>query len=175
MNNIYDCGRHYWHAHGIIVFQSGYNIISHNKVHDMPYTGITLTAMGEQFFTMWGLGQNEMSSTIRWDEVHINPYDYTGINGDSPTFREIERYLFTRNNLVEYNELTDVMKILGDGNAIYIRFCPRGNVIRRNYIHDIISEALFSRNATTSTIILLPACMRMMTRRMFTVFRSTDT
>jgi hypothetical protein len=139
-NEIYDCGRQYWHSHGIILFQTGYNVVSHNRIYDMPYTGITLTAIGEQFFTEWGLRQNEMSATIRWDEVHVNPYDYTGINGDSPTFGEIERYLFTRNNVVEYNEINDVMRVLGDGNAIYLRYCPRGNQIRRNFIHNIVGE-----------------------------------
>ena len=29
------------------------------------------------------------------------------------------------------------MQYLGDGNAVYVSGCGEGNIIRRNYIHDM--------------------------------------
>ena len=55
---------------------------------------------------------------------------------------DVRRFLHTRNNQIEYNEIHHVMEMLGDGNGIYIRGAGPGNVIRRNYIHDLVAPMI---------------------------------
>ena len=40
---------------------------------------------------------------------------------------------------IEYNEIHNVMETMGDGNGIYIRGAGAGNVIRRNYVHHLVT------------------------------------
>jgi hypothetical protein len=71
-----------------------------------------------------------MTSTVRRKEIDIR---------GGFTLSRVKSYLHTRNNLVEYNEIYDVMQILGDGNGIYVRFTGPGNIIRRNYVHHVLA------------------------------------
>jgi hypothetical protein len=124
-----DCGRLIWHSPGIHLWQSGNNKVTRNLVRDLPYTGIIVSGVGAQFFRNPQAPARELERTIRWGEVPVGP-DYTTAT--------IQSYLHTRNNLVAGNEITGVMRTLGDGNGIYIRFAAQtGNVIRGNYVHNI--------------------------------------
>lgn len=132
-NLIHHIGQDWWHNLGIFVWQSSGNRISHNTIHHCGYTAICVT--GRIIFDRSGMG--EASKSIRWDEIGED----TDV-GDTPEsatrwWYRMEKYLHARNNIIENNEIYRVMERLGDGNGIYISGCGGGNVVRKNYIHDI--------------------------------------
>ena len=129
-NDIHHCGEVYWHCGGIFVWQSGHNRIAHNAVHDMPYSGVVVSGVRPHFFKVED--RRECSRTIRWDEV--------GGVGQKP-YSEIMTYLHSRHNVLEYNEVYHTMQRLGDGNGIYVSGTGPGNVLRRNYLHDVLGYA----------------------------------
>jgi hypothetical protein len=83
------------------------------------------------FFTRNG---RELGRTIRRHEI--------GGLRRAPTLAGVRPYLHTHDNLIEYNEIHNVMEKMGDGNGIYIRGAGAGNVIRRNYIHHLVTPML---------------------------------
>ena len=124
-NHLHRCGRLRWHSPAIFVWQSGENRIAGNEIHDLPYAGIVLSGVRPHFFRQ--PVRRECSSTIRFDET-----------GAPETYADALPFLHTRNNIVEDNELYRAMQVLGDGNGIYISGSGHGNVIGRNYVHDIL-------------------------------------
>ncbi len=60
----------------------------------------------------------------------------------NPKLEDVRPFLHSRDNKVEYNEIHHVMETMGDGNGIYIRGAGAGNVIRRNYIHHLVTPML---------------------------------
>jgi hypothetical protein len=149
-NHIHHSGEIYWHSHGIIVHQSGENTISHNYIHHMPRKAICLCGVRAQFFDPEGaaavLHLRECAPHIRWHE--IKNIDRVHEEGRMATrvydaeWPEIVRYLHTKNNVVEYNEVYRVAQIFGDGSAINISGTGEGNIIRRNYLHHIFNRNL---------------------------------
>ncbi|MHC4126092.1 MAG: right-handed parallel beta-helix repeat-containing protein, partial [Planctomycetota bacterium] len=126
-NCIHDCGQIYWHSFGILLWQSGENRIANNLVYNLPYDGIGLVGCRPHFFAEpFKNGWREVSSTIRFNEV-----------GDATKWDDIITFLHCKGNIIENNELHSVMKILGDGNAIYSSATGLFNIIRRNYIHHV--------------------------------------
>ncbi len=129
-NHIHHVGEIYSHAPGIFLWQSGENRVAHNLVHHTPYSGIIVSGVMTEFFSKRS-NARELSRTIRWGEV--------GLARGEITWEEVRPFLHTHDNLIEYNEIHHAMQQLGDGNGIYIRGAGAGNVIRRNYIHDLVS------------------------------------
>ena len=128
-NYIHHIGRLWSHSLGIWLWQSGHNLVSHNTIHDVPYTAIAVTGR-----IIWDrAGQEECSRTVRWTEVG----DFTG----EEDWVERERFLHSRNNILEYNDLHHVMTVMNDGNGIYISGAGKGNIMRGNYVHDTPQEA----------------------------------
>jgi hypothetical protein len=125
-NHIHDCGLILEHSHGIVMCQSGYNRIAHNYIHHMPRKAICLTGVRVQYFQKRDQDTRECGRTIRWHEV-----------GGASEWSEILPFLHTRKNLVEYNEVERCLQKLGDGSAVNVSGAGLGNVLRRNYIHDI--------------------------------------
>ncbi|MFN3150394.1 right-handed parallel beta-helix repeat-containing protein [Bremerella sp.] len=130
-NHIHHTGRIYSHSPGIMVWQSGENRIANNLVHHTPYTGIIISGCMTDFFTKHG---RELGRTIRRHEIAYLP--------KNPQLTDVRRYLHTHDNLIEYNEIHHAMEELGDGNAIYVRGAGAGNIIRRNYIHDLVAPMI---------------------------------
>jgi len=130
-NHIHHVGEIYWHSPGIFVWQSGENRVANNLVHHTPYTGIILSGCMTSFFTRQG---RELGRTIRRHEIGDLP--------KRPELEDVRPYLHTHDNLIEYNEIHKVMEKMGDGNGIYIRGAGGGNVIRRNYIHHLVTPML---------------------------------
>ncbi len=128
-NHIHHTGELYWHSPGILAWQSGENRVSNNLIHNTPYSGIILSGCVTRFFQIHD--GREIARTIRWHEVGGGPA--------KKTLDQVRPFLHTRDNLIEYNEIHHVMERLGDGNGIYIRGSGSGNVIRRNYIHDLVA------------------------------------
>jgi hypothetical protein len=127
-NHVHHTGRIYSHSPGIMVWQSGDNRVANNLVHNTPYTGMIVSGCMTHFFTR--PDDRELVRTIRWHEVGSKP-------GNEPP--QAERFLHTRNNVFEYNEIHHAMEELGDGNGIYVRGAGGGNVIRRNYVHHLVA------------------------------------
>lgn len=130
-NHIHHVGRIYSHSPGIMLWQSGENRVANNLVHHTPYTGIIISGCMTHFFDRQG---RELSRTIRRHEVGRLP--------KQPRPEDVRPYLHTHDNVIEYNEIHDAMEMLGDGNGIYIRGAGSGNVIRRNYIHHLVTPMI---------------------------------
>ncbi len=134
-NHIRNVGEVYWHSPGIMVWQSGENIVQNNLIEDAPYTGIMVSGR-----ISWNpTGAGEASRTIRWNEVEsqigVLGVDYP----NNPEWSVREPFLHGRDNLVSRNEIRNVMEILADGNGIYISGAGKDNVIRENLIHNCTS------------------------------------
>lgn len=127
-NHIHHAGRIYLHSPGIMVWQSGENRVANNLIHHMPYCGMIVSGCMTHFFTRNG---RELGRTIRRHEIRDLPR--------TPKLEDVRPYLHTHDNLIEYNEIHNVMEKMGDGNGIYIRGAGGGNVIRRNYIHHLVT------------------------------------
>ena len=130
-NDIHHVGLIYWHSPGIYVNQSGDNRVANNLIHHTNYTALNVSGFVTRFFVKQN--KRESSRTIRWHEIAEKPKK-------NPTLNDLRPYLHTRNNLIELNEIHHAMQILGDGNGIYIRGAGPGNVIRRNYIHHLVTK-----------------------------------
>ncbi len=123
-NYIHHIGRLWWHSLGIWAWQSGENLISHNTIHNVPYTAIAVTGR-----IGWDRsGKSECSQTVRWAET--DPF-----NG-SESWEERERFLHARHNIIENNDIHHVMDVMNDGNGVYISGAGHGNIVRGNYVHD---------------------------------------
>ncbi len=123
-------GEYYWHSPAIFAWQSGENLIAHNDITHMPYTGIVVS--GRIIWDRRGIG--ECSKTIRWDEVDQalgKKYN------EEPDWYLREPFLHARKNILRRNRISRVMEKMGDGNAIYVSGCGGGNVVKRNYVYDI--------------------------------------
>lgn len=129
-NHIQQVGQIYAHCPGIFLWQSGENRVANNLIHHVPYAGIIVSGVMTRFFAKRS-NARELSRTFRWHEIKGKT--------KSPTLEKVRPYLHSHDNLIEYNEIHHAMSQLGDGNGIYIRGAGAGNVIRRNYIHHLIS------------------------------------
>jgi hypothetical protein len=133
-NHLHHLGLFYWHCTGIFIWQSGDNTIGDNYLHDLPYTAIVCS--GRTIYDREGHG--ECSGTINWDDVEAqcgkdyvhNVWHYSGIT----SWAMREPLMHSRDNLIEYNRIHDVMQIMGDGNGIYVSGAGGGNVVRYNAV-----------------------------------------
>lgn len=142
-NEVTKVGTLFLHSPGIFIWQSGHNEISHNHVHDLAYTGILVTGVRRRFFDpifqemgktnpfrQWNFTKDtrEHSSTIRWDEIKL---------GDDITdWANYEPYMHARGNVLEFNEVHDCLKVLHDGNCIYLSGNGDGNIVRYNVTYN---------------------------------------
>lgn len=129
-NDIHHVGEIYWQSPGIYICQSGENRVANNLIHHTNYTGLIVSGIVHRFITRGD--KRESMRTVRWHELSDLP--------KNPTPDDVRPFLHTRHNLIENNEIHHAMQILGDGNGVYIRGAGPGNVIRRNYIHHLVSD-----------------------------------
>lgn len=130
-NHIHHIGEVYWHSPGIFLWQSGENQVSNNLIHHTNYTGLILSGVMTDFFMKNG---RELTRTIRKQDLSHLPKQVS--------YEEVLPYLHTHDNKIEYNEIHHAMMRMGDGNAIYIRGAGENNLIRRNYIHDMVADMI---------------------------------
>lgn len=139
-NEITKVGQLFLHSPGIFVWQSGHNLIAHNHIHELAYTGMVISGVRRRFFgpifeqmnvknpffAKWQFDKEnrEHSSTIRWDEITLN--------GDIEDWNLYEPYMHARGNIIEFNEVHDCLKLLHDGNCIYLSGNGAGNIVRYN-------------------------------------------
>ena len=67
------------------------------------------------------------SRTIRWDEITL---------GDITDWASYEPYMHARENVIEFNEVHDCLKLLHDGNCIYLSGNGKGNIMRSNVTYN---------------------------------------
>lgn len=139
-NHIHHVGRIHTHSPGIFLWQSGENRVANNLVHHTPYSGIIVSGIVTTFFSKNGNGR-EIVRTIRRHEI--------GTKKGQRTLEDVRPFLHSHDNLIEYNEIHHAMQRLNDGNGIYIRGCGAGNIIRRNYIHDLLAPTVMQSSIRT--------------------------
>ncbi|MDQ8183489.1 right-handed parallel beta-helix repeat-containing protein [Pelagicoccus sp. SDUM812005] len=141
-NEITRVGRLFLHSPGIFVWQSGHNRISRNHIYDQAYTGLVVSGVRRRFFaplfeemgvenpyTQWMFpeGTREHLPTIRWDEVRLSSVE---------DWSAYESYMHARGNIIEFNEIHDCLKLLHDGNCIYLSANGDGNIVRYNVTYN---------------------------------------
>ncbi|MFG3063845.1 discoidin domain-containing protein [Streptomyces sp. NPDC048231] len=103
---------------GIFAGYTDHTVISHNKVYDLPYSGISVG---------WGWGLTDKGGDS----------NYPGNSGvpvwDAPTT--------ARANKITDNEVSDIMKSQADGGAIYTLSANPGGIVSGNYIRNIPEHA----------------------------------
>lgn len=144
-NHIHHCGQQYWMCASIFIWQSGENHIANNLIHDMPYTGIVLSGVRPPFF-LTNNSYRELSGTINRQATIEAMEKIMKMAGNDllkiPNYQAmniLDDFIHTDTNLIENNEIHHVMQVMADGDAIYLSATGRGNVIKGNYIHDIIT------------------------------------
>jgi chitodextrinase len=99
---------------GILAGYTDHTVITHNKVYNLPYSGISVG---------WGWGLTDKGGDT----------NYPGNSGvpvyDTPTT--------SQNNVISDNEISDIMKLQADGGAIYTLSANPGGVVSGNYIKSI--------------------------------------
>lgn len=138
-NHIHHIGKVQTHSPAIFLWQSGENRVANNLVHHTPYSGIIISGVMTQFFSKKG-NSRELVRTIRRHETGPTP---------KATLEQVRPFLHTHDNVIEYNEIHHVMQQLNDGNGIYIRGAGSGNIIRRNYIHDLLAPTVMQSSIRT--------------------------
>ncbi|MGI9239885.1 MAG: right-handed parallel beta-helix repeat-containing protein, partial [Verrucomicrobiales bacterium] len=139
-NHIHHVGRIYPHSPGIFLWQSGENRAANNLVHHTPYSGIIISGAVTSFFSKRG-NSREVVRTMRRHEL--------GSISGKATLEQVRPFLHTHDNLIESNEIYHAMQQLNDGNGIYIRGAGAGNIIRRNYIHDLLAPTVMQSSIRT--------------------------
>ncbi|MFC1433707.1 discoidin domain-containing protein [Streptacidiphilus sp. N1-3] len=103
---------------GILVGYTDHTVVTHNKVYDLPYSGISVG---------WGWGLTDQGGDTNYPGNSGVPI-YT-----TPTT--------SRDNVVSDNDISDIMKSQADGGAIYTLSSDPGGVVSGNYIHGIPAPA----------------------------------
>jgi hypothetical protein len=123
-NLVHHCAAINRSTSGIYLWQSDGNHVHHNEIRDMPHNGMMLLGAAR--------------ALTRDDYLAVGVEPPTGNETDPvEPYRRIYTFLSAGNNVIEYNEIHRVMELLGDGNGLYIDAGGDGNLIRRNYFHDI--------------------------------------
>ena len=139
-NHIHNVGKIHTHSPAIFLWQSGENRVVNNLIHHTPYSGIIVSGVMTDFFSK-NRNARELVRTIRRHE--------TGPKKRRSTLEQVRPFLHSHDNLIEYNEIHHAMQQLNDGNGIYIRGCGAGNIIRRNYIHDLLAPTVMQSSIRT--------------------------
>ena len=142
-NHIHHCGRLLCQSIGIMVWQSGENIIKNNKLHDLPYDAIALSGVRPMHMNMTVDNRESEGTLRRFDIDSEAQYQKTGSRKEvMEHYFKVAPYSLTRNNLVEDNDIFCTMSRMHDGNAIYLSDVGFGNVIRRNYVHHLHGQGM---------------------------------
>ncbi|MEU3188230.1 discoidin domain-containing protein [Streptomyces sp. NPDC006923] len=103
---------------GILAGYTDHTVITHNKVYDLPYSGISVG---------WGWGLTDKGGDT----------NYPG-NSGVPVW---DTDTTSRDNIVTHNEISDIMKSQADGGAIYTLSTNPGGLVAGNYIHGVPEPA----------------------------------
>ena len=143
-NYIHDHGLgNYWHSPSIQIYQSGHNTIDYNVLQRSAYSAISIVGMYYGYMNRPSLffpGTYE-GQWHSWNYFRLRSQDFPkeiqeGIRDGSYEFdREtMKPYIHSRNNLVEYNIISEPHSKLNEGGALYAWCLGKGNVWRKNVI-----------------------------------------
>jgi parallel beta-helix repeat protein len=135
-NHIHHFSEITWYSPGIWACQSGYNRIANNYIHHSGYAGILITNRVEPDRKINGEG----GRTVRHHEIPDEVIKNTEETYENWKVRE--KYNHSRHNIVEYNEITNAVQLLSDGNCIYVSGAGTGNIVRYNYLHDNLEHSM---------------------------------
>ncbi|MHB8972465.1 MAG: right-handed parallel beta-helix repeat-containing protein [Pirellulaceae bacterium] len=110
-NDIHDCCVEYMGGVGIFVGYTQATTIAHNKIHRLPYSGVSVG---------WGWGEEDAGGG---SPSYVQPFRY-----ETPTPAQ--------DNRIESNHIFAVMNRLQDGGGIYTLGNMPGTIIRDNHVHD---------------------------------------
>ncbi|MCK5812085.1 MAG: right-handed parallel beta-helix repeat-containing protein [Clostridiales bacterium] len=110
-----DIGNVYRSGVAIIAGYVRHTTISHNEIHDVAYTGISLG---------WGWGFDDPN------------YKYCDILHDRIRFGTFDTYPIMEDNHIDYNHIYNVMSKMHDGAGIYTLSMNQNSTIIGNYVHD---------------------------------------
>ncbi|MFC1760852.1 right-handed parallel beta-helix repeat-containing protein [Planctomycetota bacterium] len=131
-NHIHHFSEISWSSPGFWAWQSGHNHIAHNYIHHSGYSAVLIS-------TRAGRGGRNGQEAGLVDDMTTTPKH----NAQTPaSWLRKSRYIHTRHNLLEYNEITDCVQLLSDGNGIYVSGAGVGNIVRYNYLHDSLKHSL---------------------------------
>ena len=136
-NYIHHIGQILLHRPAIFITQSGFNQITHNTIHDVPYNGIVVSGCRpHEFYLAKRIPfKRGWISSIRFEECE--PYIKKGLSEQS--LYRIEYFLpllHARENNIMMNDVSRTLLKLHDGNAIYFSAMGENNVVERNYLHE---------------------------------------
>lgn len=152
-NDISLCGQLYWSSPGIFLWQSGHNTVIHNLIHDLPNDGIVVSGPRPNYL-LTPRQRREQFRANRWEDIGTTAADQLVLiqreaakrgevlANETRSFRwhrSLEKFLHARCNRIELNEIHHVIQLLSDGDAIYLSSSGYDNLVRGNYIHDVIS------------------------------------
>ncbi|MFD4752954.1 discoidin domain-containing protein [Streptomyces sp. NPDC058426] len=103
---------------GILAGYTDHTAITHNKVYDLPYSGISVG---------WGWGLTDKGG----NPSYVN-------NGKVPVATTPTT---SRNTVVSYNDIGDIMKNQADGGAVYTLGANPGGRVSDNYVHGVPEHA----------------------------------
>lgn len=103
---------------GILAGYTDSTVITHNKVYDLPYSGISVG---------WGWGMTDKGGNSAYPGNAGIPVS------DTPTI--------SRNNVVTDNEIGDIMRSQADGGGVYTLSANPGGKVSGNYIHGVPEHA----------------------------------
>ena len=137
-NEITRVGQTRWDSHGIIIWQSGYNRIAQNYIHNIPRKAICLAGPRPDFYDPKTPTREFSWKTMRYKEMPDL------FNRDGGVIQDVTgKYRYLNGNVVEYNTIHDALQKLDDGSSINITGGGTGvdygapNIIRLNYIYNI--------------------------------------
>lgn len=160
-NHIHHVGELDFDAYGILLYQSGENIVEHNLVHDTPYSGIGMVGLGPMAWRN-DKGSNGASKLVRYHEITalIPDMKMYPTHGDMPESVHLgiwrrQHGQHTRDNVIRRNRIYDTMRKLGDGFAIEHFPSGPGNRIVENYLTGSIRCDTVSRHAVVERNLLV--------------------
>ena len=115
-----------------------HNDIINNHIHHFS----EITWHSTSIF-VWQSGNNHIAHNY----IHHGGYNGFHISssrggGGYERWKLNEKYLHSRHNLFEYNEITHCVQKLSDGNCIYLWSAGKENIVRYNYMHDNLAGSL---------------------------------
>jgi hypothetical protein len=144
-NYLHHIGEIYWHAPAIFIAQSGHNVISHNTIHDLSYSGIVVSGIRPHELMLHKplANRREWIGSLRLPEC--KPYIDLLFKQNAASWRDINMndilpLLHSSENRIEHNDISRVMLRLEDGNAIYLSCMGINNRLVGNYIHEFSSD-----------------------------------
>ncbi|MDQ1912681.1 right-handed parallel beta-helix repeat-containing protein [Paenibacillus sp. GD4] len=111
-NHVHHVGKFYGNSGGVRIYDSGENIVSHNRIHHSPRYAIHIKAQRKGYL---------VGTTI--ENVLVTENNYRD-------------YQHARNNLVEYNDVSNATTDSQDAGIIAGWGTGTGNIVRYNLVHD---------------------------------------